>query len=99
MSHVSSTLSDGVAHVRLDRPEKLNGLTLEMLSDLAAAARRLRSNRNLRAVVLSGAGDSFCAGLDFSSALQHPPSVAKAFVPFPFRGTNLFQEACWAWRR
>ena len=31
--------------------------------------------------------------------LKNPPRVARSFVPNPWRGTNLFQEACWAWRR
>lgn len=90
---------DAVAHVRLDRPAKLNGLTLEMLSDLVTAGHALRRDRNLRAVVLSGAGPSFCAGLDFASVQGQGCRVAAAFVPRPWRGTNTFQEACWVWRR
>jgi enoyl-CoA hydratase/carnithine racemase len=50
-------------------------------------------------VVISGEGTSFCAGLDFASVLKKPTGIARAFVPMPWRGTNLFQEACWAWRR
>lgn len=89
---------DAVAHVRLDRPEKLNALTLDMLGDLAATARRLRRTPGLRAVVLSGEGRSFGAGLDLKAVAQHPAGIARAFVP-TWRGTNRFQEACWAWRR
>lgn len=89
---------DAVAHVRLDRPDKLNALTLDMLTDLAATARRLRRVPGLRAVVLSGEGRSFGAGLDLGAAARDPAGVARAFVP-TWRGTNRFQEACWAWRR
>jgi len=99
MSLVSCTITDGIAQVRLDRPDKLNALTLPLLDELVATARRLRGDRSLRAVVLAGEGDSFCAGLDFASTLKRPAEVAKAFVPRPWRGTNTFQEACWAWRR
>jgi enoyl-CoA hydratase/carnithine racemase len=99
MTFVACTVADGIAHVRLDRPEKLNGLTLAMLSELTAVAHNLRRDRSLRAVVLSGEGASFCAGLDFGTVLKSPPRVALSFVPNPFRGTNLFQEACWSWRR
>lgn len=68
--NVTTTIEGGVAHLRLARPEKLNALTLEMLDGLAAAARGLRSQRGLRSVILSGEGDSFCAGLDFGTAMK-----------------------------
>lgn len=97
--HISCTVQDAVAHVRLDRPDKLNGLTMGMLAELAATARRLRSDRTLRAVILGGTGRSFCAGLDFASALGDRRGMAAAFIPRPWRGTNTFQEACWGWRR
>lgn len=96
---VSCTVTDGIARVRLTRAEKLNALTLQTLAELVATARELRRDRTLRAVVLSGEGRSFCAGLDFASVLRRPTGIATAFVPRPWRGTNTFQEACWAWRR
>ncbi|WP_370247045.1 crotonase/enoyl-CoA hydratase family protein [Nocardioides sp.] len=99
MSHVTCTIEDGIAQVRLDRPEKLNALTLQILDDLAATARTLRRDKHLRAVVLAGEGDAFCAGLDFGSVLKQPRRIVTSFVPNPLRGTNRFQEACWAWRR
>ncbi|UTT65909.1 crotonase/enoyl-CoA hydratase family protein [Janibacter sp. CX7] len=97
--HITTTIQDGIGHVRLSRPDKLNALTLDMLDDLAAAAHGLRSDRRLRAVVVSGEGDSFCAGLDFGSAMKKPSAIASRFVPRPWRGTNTFQEAPWALRR
>jgi enoyl-CoA hydratase/carnithine racemase len=96
---ITCTVDEGLAHVWLDRPDKLNGLTLEMLAELAATSRRLARDRSLRAVVLTGAGESFSAGLDFSSAMRNPARVARSFVPSLRRGTNLFQEAAWSWRR
>ncbi len=99
MSNVTCRIEDGVAHVRLDRQEKLNALTLQILRDLVDTADTLRRDRHLRAVVVAGEGDSFCAGLDFAAVAKHPVGIARAFVPNPLRGTNTFQEACWAWRR
>jgi enoyl-CoA hydratase/carnithine racemase len=96
---VTCTVSEGIARVRLSRPDKLNALTLETLEQLVATARALRGDRTLRAVIISGEGASFCAGLDFASVLKKRTGIARAFVPVPWRGTNLFQEACWAWRR
>ncbi|MFD6140795.1 crotonase/enoyl-CoA hydratase family protein [Promicromonospora sp. NPDC060271] len=97
-SHITCSISDGIADVRLDRPDKLNALSLDMLGELRATARRLGRTPGLRAVVVSGNGRSFCAGLDLGAAARNPAAVVRAFVPTP-RGTNLFQEACWAWRR
>jgi enoyl-CoA hydratase/carnithine racemase len=99
MSYVSCTTVDGVAHVQLARPEKMNALTLDILDDLKKTARQLRKDKSLRAVVISGQGESFCAGLDFAKVLKTPGGVVRAFVPNPLRGTNTFQEAPWAFRR
>jgi enoyl-CoA hydratase/carnithine racemase len=96
---ITCALEDGVARVRLARPDKLNALTLPMLDGLVAAARGLRRDPSVRAVVLSGEGDAFCAGLDLRAALRDPRGIARRFVPRPWTGTNVFQEACWAWRR
>ncbi|TWE10177.1 enoyl-CoA hydratase/carnithine racemase [Rudaeicoccus suwonensis] len=98
-SNISVDIADGIADVRLDRPDKLNGLTMQMLTGLAGAAHRLRSDRSLRAVILSGTGDSFCAGLDFKAVSENPRQIPMGMIPRPTRGTNAFQEACWAWRR
>lgn len=99
MSNIDVTVAGGIADVRLDRPDKLNGLTLPMLRDLAAAARKLRGDKQIRAVILSGTGDSFCAGLDFKTVTADPKQLPLGMLPRPWRGTNVFQEACWAWRR
>jgi len=98
-NNISCELSHGVAYVRLDRPEKYNGLTLDMLNELARLSGWLRRQPDLRAVVLSGSGDSFSSGLDFASALNQPQKIVTTFLPRPWRGTNNFQEACWGWRR
>lgn len=55
---------DGIAHVRLERPEKRNALTGGMLERLSEIFAGVAARRDLRAVVLSGAGPDFCAGTD-----------------------------------
>lgn len=99
MAHITCEISGGLADVRLARPDKLNALTLPMLQGLIDTARTLRSDRTVRAVVISGEGDSFCAGLDFADTFGQSRAVAKAMLPRPLWGTNTFQEACWVWRR
>lgn len=98
-SNIACSITDGIADLRLDRPDKYNGLTLDMLRDLQDTARRLRGDRSVRAVVVSGNGDAFCAGLDFASVGKEKFAIPKGLVPAPWRGTNFFQEACWALRR
>jgi len=58
---------DGVAEVRLNRPEKLNALDPAMFEGIVDTGRALAADRSLRAVVLCGEGRAFCAGLDFAS--------------------------------
>jgi enoyl-CoA hydratase/carnithine racemase len=64
---VTCTVQDGVADVRLNRPDKLNAVSPEMFGALGATGDRLKADTSVRAVVLSGEGRGFCAGLDFSS--------------------------------
>jgi enoyl-CoA hydratase/carnithine racemase len=64
---VRCTITDGVADVRLNRPEKLNALDLAMFDALVDTGEALKADRSVRAVVLSGEGRGFCAGLDFAS--------------------------------
>lgn len=54
----------GVATLTLDRPDKHNSMNAKMIAELAAAAEVLGNDKSLRAVVLTGAGASFCAGGD-----------------------------------
>ena len=57
----------GVAHFQLQRPDKLNALDAAMFDSIIESAAQLHGDPSLRAVVLSGAGRAFCAGLDFSA--------------------------------
>lgn len=88
-----------LAHVRIHRPGKMNSLTLDTLAQLIEAAARIRKDRNIRAVILSGTDGTFSAGLDFIATTKAPARLAAAFLPRPWRGTNTFQEAVWAFRR
>jgi enoyl-CoA hydratase/carnithine racemase len=74
---VKISTTDGVADVRLNRPEKLNALDPAMFTALSEAGRELAGNSGVRAVVLSGEGRAFCAGLDFQSFSAMTKSRAK----------------------
>jgi enoyl-CoA hydratase/carnithine racemase len=60
-------VADGVAHVRLDRPDKMNALDGAMFAAIAEAGETVKADTSVRAVVLSGEGRAFCSGLDFGS--------------------------------
>ncbi|MEM9620432.1 MAG: crotonase/enoyl-CoA hydratase family protein [Pseudomonadota bacterium] len=64
---VTVELRDGVADVRLNRVEKYNALSQDMFKAIIAAGEQLADNKAVRAVVLSGNGRGFCAGLDMDS--------------------------------
>lgn len=97
---VDVTFEDnGIAHVRMNRPDKRNGLDWDMMRGLIDAARFLGKQRAVRAVLLSGEGQAFCAGLDFASFTGEPAKMARGFTKFGIKRTNLFQEVAWCWRK
>jgi 2-(1,2-epoxy-1,2-dihydrophenyl)acetyl-CoA isomerase len=63
-------IADGVATVTLDRPDALNALTIPLKGALIAAFRSLAADRDVRAIVLTGAGRAFCAGQDLKERLE-----------------------------
>ncbi len=86
-----------VAHVRLNRPDKLNAVSLDLIDDLIEAAEIVRTASDVRVVTLQGEGRAFCAGLDFKSAGKEP-SRMKRYLLKVFRRDNHFQRCCMVWR-
>lgn len=62
------TEDGGVVTVVLDRPERLNALSATMFEELPTAIRNLDADPSVRAVIITGAGRGFCAGMDLSDA-------------------------------
>ncbi|HEX7759924.1 MAG TPA: crotonase/enoyl-CoA hydratase family protein [Caulobacteraceae bacterium] len=60
-------VADGIATITLNRPEKLNAFTTQMMSDLIAAFDLTDADDEVRAVIVTGAGRAFCAGADLSA--------------------------------
>jgi enoyl-CoA hydratase/carnithine racemase len=96
-SRVLVEIDGPLAYVTLNRPDKLNGIDLETIDELIAAASSLRGNRDIRAVVLQGKGRSFCAGLDFAAAFKDKKKIARFFFAGP-RAVNRFQLVNQVWR-
>ncbi len=97
-AHVVTEIEGPIAHVWLNRPDKLNGITFDLLEGLLDAANRIEADPNVRAVLLEGRGSSFCAGLDFGQVMTDKKKVARFFLANPFTGMNKFQSPLWAWR-
>jgi 2-(1,2-epoxy-1,2-dihydrophenyl)acetyl-CoA isomerase len=64
-------ISDGIATVTLNRPEKLNAYTADMGEEVTHAIRSVQRDPEVRAVILTGAGKAFCAGVDLEHLKQH----------------------------
>lgn len=62
--------ADGVAHVRLNRPESANGLNIELLKALHEVLMQVHGDGRVRAVLITGAGKNFCAGGDVHTFLS-----------------------------
>jgi enoyl-CoA hydratase/carnithine racemase len=87
-------MEGGVADVRLTRADKLNALDAAMFQALVATGRTLCCDASLRAVVISGEGRAFCAGLDFPS-FQGGASAVDLFERSDESPANLAQRPPW----
>lgn len=90
---------DGVAHVRLTRPEKHNALDPETFDALIAAGKELFDQKGLRAVVLAGEGPSFCSGLDIEIMKSVIAEGAMPLLERTHGNANRFQQAALLWRK
>ncbi len=94
---VTITIDDGVADVQLSRPEKMNALDPAMFDGIRGAIAQLRTAAGLRAVVFSGQGKAFCAGLDMAS--MGGGTIDTNVLRTANHGlANDFQEPAWGWR-
>lgn len=67
---VNVDIANHIAHVHLNRPDKYNALNPEMFQAIIQAGEKVRGDRAVRAVILSGEGPGFCAGLDFEGFVK-----------------------------
>ncbi|MGB7408270.1 MAG: crotonase/enoyl-CoA hydratase family protein [Pontixanthobacter sp.] len=97
---VSIELGDnGVAQVRLTRADKMNALDPEMFTRIIEAGTALETMKGLRAVVLSGEGKSFCAGLDTSTFGQQKSADEPPLTKRIHGDSNKFQQVATQWRK
>jgi enoyl-CoA hydratase/carnithine racemase len=93
---VSVDVDGGVADVRLNRPDKLNAIDPAMFTALSEASVAVARRDDVRAVLLSGNGRGFCAGLDIAGLAADglPASIQERTHGI----ANAWQHAVWGWR-
>ncbi len=100
MARVSVEIENHIARVTLTRGDKMNALDAAMIDAIIEAGESLIDNADVRAVVLAGEGDVFCAGLDVMSfgalATQDPVEV---LMPRSHGDSNRFQQVAMVWRK
>ncbi|MFK7897063.1 MAG: enoyl-CoA hydratase [Myxococcota bacterium] len=77
---VTYTVEDGLARITLNRPEAKNALSSALMRELAAAFEQAQADSDVRVVLLTGAGDAFCAGVDlkeFGTLSEQPPEPGE----------------------
>ena len=86
MGHIRYEVSDRVATVTIDRPEKRNAMTFAILAEFEEAIRRAGADDGVGAVVLTGAGGAFCAGTDLADLAETPEDQRSRRGRDPARG-------------
>lgn len=91
-------VKDDIAHVYLNRPEKHNAIDMNMFIAIRATINKLKSNRSIRVVIVSGKGEDFCTGLDIKAVMKSKSAPLKLlFKWLPWRA-NLAQYVSIGWR-
>lgn len=94
---VNTDKESGIMTVTLNRPEKKNAMSFAMMHELIAVADHISRDKTVRAVILTGAGSSFCSGIDLGD-LNQPKNQAFALWELVKPCQSLFQRACLVWR-
>ena len=99
MDRVTLQREAGVAVVTLNRPDKMNAVDFAMIDAVIALAEELAADPGLRAVVLTGAGRAFCAGLDVANFAALAIGDPEALIaPRSHGDANRFQQFSLCWR-
>ena len=97
MSLVTVENKNGIAIVRLNRPEKRNAMSFALLKELVKTAEQLKKDRTLRCVIVTGEAHVFSAGIDLAD-LNDPKNRVYAAWELHKPGQSLFQKAFLIWQ-
>ena len=91
MSNIIVTVDKGIAEIRLNRPGALNSLNFPLLEEFEQALDRVREDKAVKVVVISGAGRAFCTGADLKSVIQLFDEWPR-YVAYLYRITDVFRK-------
>lgn len=94
---IQVSVSQNILTVTLNRPQKKNALSFKMIEELIAVAAHITKDKSLRAVILNGSGNTFCAGIDLGD-LNNPKNQIFALWELVKPWQSLFQRVCLVWR-
>ncbi|WP_299491884.1 crotonase/enoyl-CoA hydratase family protein [uncultured Shewanella sp.] len=98
-NYVEIKKQQGIAYVCLNRPDKYNALNFEAFLAIDRAIKQLKKDRDLRAVILFGAGKHFCSGLDVKSVMKSPMQALRILLKGLPGNANLAQRLSLGWRQ
>lgn len=90
-------ISEGIVTITLQRPDKKNAMSFAMIDELIAVAKQVSRQRDIRAVILTGAAQTFCSGIDLTD-LNQPKNQLYAVWELSKPWQSEFQRACLIWR-
>ncbi len=97
MSLVRLEKNNGIATVTLNRPDKRNAMSFALLRELVATAQKIKKDKSIRCVILTGEAQVFSAGIDLAD-LNNPKNRAYAAWELIRPGQSLFQKAFLVWQ-
>ena len=99
MALVQIDITQQIATVTLNRPEKKNALDLSMFLEIDRCIRVLQKDKTVRVVILNANGDDFCTGLDIRSVMGSPMNALRLLWKWLPGNANLAQRVSVGWRR
>ncbi len=90
---------NSVAYVTFNRPDKINAMNFELFCEIDKVQKQIKKDRDIRVVILNGAGGNFSSGIDVRSMMGNSVNFAKIGVKLLPWGANLAQRVCIGWQR
>ena len=99
---VNLKISNHIATVALNRPDKKNALSKDMFNAIANVGENLKHENDVRVIILTGSGSDFCSGLDTSTFSEWATDFQKVRNDLTSRpageNANWFQKPCYVWQ-
>ncbi len=96
---IQLTIKDNIAIVTLNRANKKNAIDMSMFYELDRIQKKLKKNRNCRAVIINAAGDDFSTGIDVKQVMSHKSSIIKLLWKWLPGNANLAQRVSYNWQK